>query len=448
MTVEKQLKAIFNIPENVQATPVSMAIEYESMMQRLEIKQKHLKSLYDRYLAEQAAEESEHSGRTVTSVTCIEELGFSEKCTKALQKKNITKLSDLSGVSRTALLNDKAVGSENVARLERIIAPLGIMFKYVEDYQDVRENVIDDASIESSDNNLRAALALSDREVEERVQKRVAEEMEDFKANYETSKCDDCTYRREAEEGASVPADSAEKFIQTIENAFSDIAAEEDASENAETECVNETMENTESLIEESLPTDEFKDNSLPGNDVSGSNGETAGTYLDFLDRERIEVMTPFNAAAADNDLLAAFDGDTAVNETAPEADASDADINQFLAELEDEPEDDICGIDGNDTSELPGSTSEDAIFSQIADLIDIEGFEPTIENETVQACGRSSDDIDLTGLDLHEQGPDFTAMKNHNKTTFVPNSLDSEIYTGLEEDVDVSMDDIFDDED
>ena len=491
MTVEKQLKAIFNIPENVQATPVSMAIEYESMIQRLEIKQRHLKALYEKYLAEQAVEEAEHSGRTVAAVTRIDELGFSEKCTRALQKKNITKLSDLSEVSRSSLLADKTIGSENVARLDRIIAPLGIMFKYTEDYQSVGEDVIDDSSLEDTDSTLRSALSLSDKEVEERVQKRVAEEMEDFKANYEASKCDDCAYRREAEKGSDALDDTA-KAVIPAEDVFSAVGEPEGKAEEAAMDAINSIVNDTAGPVSE-IPVqefhlmEEFEDDDVPESfdnpeeidektrnlrqsileaakrgkeaetkaEEKSENMECSGNYIDFLEEERImssedEVPEPMDVSSSEvNDVLAAFDSepepDTYGRGDANSPEAAAPDINQFLAGLEDEQDDEDDDL--TEDSAPVSNTSEDAIFSQIADLIDIDGFEPTIENETSQPAARTEKDVDLAGIAPAAAYPNFTAMQNHNETTFVPGGGDDDIYTGLEEDVDVSMDDIFDDE-
>lgn len=323
MTIEKQLKAIFNIPEDVQTTPVAMAIEFESLMKRLEIKQKYVKDLYDKYLAEADAIESEHSNRTISALTGISELGFSDKCTKALSRKGITKLGDLRDVTRAALEDDKCIGSDNVDRLDKIIAPLDFGYKINEDYQNVGEDVIDDSSLENADKKLNRVLNKSDKEVEQEIKERVAQEVEEFKDNFKDSMCADCSYRLaspECSEENCIKTEGEETEKTTVESSSSDTTEIEENSDREETDEI-----------------------------------DYADAVSDMFDNEE-EVNSSENKEIDDSDV-------------------EGVENSEFYDEEDEKTEEAVA--EDISTEESVEKAEEDSIFSQVADLIDIEGEEP-----------------------------------------------------------------------
>lgn len=322
MTIEKQLKAIFNIPDDVQTTPVAMAIEFESLMKRLEIKQKYVKELYDKYLAEADVIESEHANRTISALTGISELGFSDKCTKALSRKGIIKLGDLREITRLALEEDKCIGSDNVDRLDKIIAPLELRYKTTEDYQAVGDDVIDDSALENADKKLNKALNKSDKEVEQEIKERVAQEVEEFKDNFKDSMCADCSYRL----------------------ASSD-CSEEDCIK-AESEAPDEIEADVEPSTINTVDTEEELENQKE--------------ELDYADAIS-DMFEEDDNSFIENDLADYVDGDIENSEF-----------------YDDDEEKDEEAVSEEDTAvEEKAKAEEDAIFSQVADLIDIDGEEP-----------------------------------------------------------------------
>ena len=461
MTVEKQLKALFNIPDNVQATPAAMAIEFESLMARLEIKQKYVKELYEKYLAEADTIEAAYGGRTVTANTGIAELGFSDKCTNALLRKGINKLGDLTEVSRMSLVREKTIGGDNVARLDRIIGPVGISYKIVEEYQDAGEGVVDDSILEENDRGLRNDLVASDKQIEEEIKERVAQEVEDFKASYKDSMCDDCSYRRAADETPAVVEESEEdsaednrtacyncneticaetgvcvrdqNSIKPIENAeesfdedYEDVENETFIGENCENsaESTDKTEENA------NVPPVEPQSSPFPSQEEPSDNTD----FLSFLNTEDLSPIITHDEAAEDYNV--ALD-DSFTHETSVENSSEyDNDINQFLDDLEDEP----VEPQNENNPEAFEKSNEEEVFSQIADLIDVEGYEPTVEGEEQEPAPRLEGDVDL-----FEQPPVYHVTENLTENTFVPPEED--IYTGLEEDVDLSSDDDFEDD-
>ena len=125
MTTEQELRAVFNVPAEVSTTPVAMAIEYETLMYRLKLKEKYLEELYKKYLEEQ---EQEKSSNTISKFTRVTELGFSDKANATLKKLGINTLEDFEKVTRAEMEKNKAIGDDNTRRIARIIEPIGVHF--------------------------------------------------------------------------------------------------------------------------------------------------------------------------------------------------------------------------------------------------------------------------------------------------------------------------------
>lgn len=429
MTVEKQLKAIFNIPEDVQTTPVAMAIEFESLMKRLEIKQKYVKELYDKYIAQADIIESEHENRTISILTGISELGFSDKCTKALSRKGVLKLGDLREVTRAALMDDKCIGSDNVDRLDKIIAPLELRYKINEDFQEVGDDVIDDSNLENADKGLNRALNRSDKEVEEAVKERVAQEMEEFKETFKDSMCADCAYRLSASDCSKEECVKNEETVEENETETKEASADtaeysdvfgpssennaekaEDTSEpvkeDAPETAVEESVETSEPTKSEEKPAEEKRDL-----DYADAIYAVIDTYTpDKKEPERKETVTaeaePEPETPAETEEPAETTVPETVNEEEKSADSSleivtEQELENSSEETAEPSEAENAAEAGDETApaeetpvaatdvaeeakpeEKPSDTPadpveqavEDAVFKQVEDFIDIEG--------------------------------------------------------------------------
>lgn len=150
MTVEQQVRAFFNIPENKILTPIGVTIEYESMMARLNIKMRELERLYSTYMDTVEKDVLLEKGKTVCALTKISELGFAEKCVKSFEKHGITRLGDVRKVNRKTLEVEKYIGADNVTRLDRIIAPLDLHYSIENNYQETGDDPIDDTVIDEN----------------------------------------------------------------------------------------------------------------------------------------------------------------------------------------------------------------------------------------------------------------------------------------------------------
>lgn len=443
MTVETQLKALFNIPDNVQATPAAMAIEFESLMARLEIKQKYVKNLYEQYLAEADSIEAAYGGRTICANTGIAELGFSDKCTNALLKKGVNKLGDLAEVSRRALVKEKTIGGDNVARLDRIIGAAGISYKVVEEYQDAGEDVVDDSILEENDKGLRNNLAASDREIEKEIKERVAQEVEDFKTSYKDAMCDDCSYRRaaETEECPEIGdrSDEKEEKVSQCMNCAETICAETGI-------CVKEHpvalpqedyVPNEADKLTKLIETEpaQLEENPV-GFDFPVPAESTEPDFVSFLDSENLEAVEPASSeelVPEQNNEAVSFINEYGQYIPVEVPGEENMGIRQFLNDLEDEPSE----PETENNPEAFEKSNEEKVFSQIADLIDVDGYEPTVEGEDGKSVPRQEGDVEL-----FEQPPVFNINENFADNTFV--SPAGDIFTGVKEDIDVSGDDDF----
>ena len=180
MTVEQQVRAFFNIPENKILTPIGVTIEYESMMARLNIKMRELEKLYSTYMDTVEKDVLLEKGKTVCALTKISELGFAEKCVKSFEKHGITRLGDVRKVNRKTLEVEKYIGADNVTRLDRIIAPLDLHYSSETNYQETGDDPIDDTVIdENVDKSVKNDLAAMSDAVKSELMDAIKAEIKD-----------------------------------------------------------------------------------------------------------------------------------------------------------------------------------------------------------------------------------------------------------------------------
>lgn len=180
MTVEQQVRAFFNIPENKILTPIGVTIEYESMMARLNIKIRELEKLYSTYMDTVEKDVLLEKGKTVCALTKISELGFAEKCVKSFEKHGITRLGDVRKVNRKTLEVEKYIGADNVTRLDRIIAPLDLHYSSETNYQETGDDPIDDTVIdENIDKSVKNNLAAMSDAVKSELMDAIKAEIKD-----------------------------------------------------------------------------------------------------------------------------------------------------------------------------------------------------------------------------------------------------------------------------
>ncbi len=180
MTVEQQVRAFFNIPENKILTPIGVTIEYESMMARLNIKMRELERLYSTYMDTVEKDVLLEKGKTVCALTKISELGFAEKCVKSFEKHGITRLGDVRKVNRKTLEVEKYIGADNVTRLDRIIAPLDLHYSIENNYQETGDDPIDDTVIdENAEKSVKNELAAMSDAVKSELMDAIKAEIKD-----------------------------------------------------------------------------------------------------------------------------------------------------------------------------------------------------------------------------------------------------------------------------